>query len=65
VGWGFFGLGGQGPSLAPGNPLHLGSPVKFLAMTLVLHIVSGALNGWLIGRGLASGRARVSAPATG
>jgi len=46
MGWGFFGLGGQ--SLAPDAPLHLGSPVKFLVMTLMLHIVYGAVNGWLI-----------------
>lgn len=64
MGWGLFGLGGPGHSLAPGDPLHLGSPAKFLVMTLVLHVVYGAINGWLIGRGRASERAREGLPAT-
>jgi len=44
MGWGFFGLGGPAQSMAAQAPLHLGSPVKFLVMTLVLHIVYGAIN---------------------
>ena len=57
MGWGFFGLGGPAQSMAAQAPLHLGSPVKFLVMTLVLHIVYGAINGWLIPRRGAAGEA--------
>lgn len=50
IGWGLFGVGGPGHALPADAPLHLGSPVKYIGMTLVLHLVYGALNGWLIPR---------------
>jgi len=43
IGWGVFGFGGAG--YEPGNILHLGSPVKYIVSTLVLHL----LYGWIIG----------------
>lgn len=48
IGWGLFGLSGPAHELPPDAPLHLGNPVKYLVMTFVLHLVYGALNGWLI-----------------
>lgn len=32
------------------NPLYLDSSLKYIVMTLVLHLVYGLLNGWLIPR---------------
>ncbi len=44
IGWGVFGMNagntGDGPALA--------ATVPYVVMTLVLHVVYGALNGWLI-----------------
>ena len=50
IGWGFFGVGGPAHQLAPEAALYLGSVPKFIVMTLVLHAVYGAINGWLIPR---------------
>ena len=50
IGWGVFGFGGPAHNLAADAPLYLGNPVKFVVLTLVLHAVYGALNGWLIPR---------------
>lgn len=50
IGWGFFGFGGSGHQLPADAPLYLGSPIKYLALTFVLHMIYGALNGWLIPR---------------
>lgn len=50
IGWGVFGFGGAGHTLPPDAPLHLGNPVKYLVLTLVLHLIYGAINGWLIPR---------------
>ncbi|WP_103028873.1 hypothetical protein [Salinibacter altiplanensis] len=47
IGWGIFGVGGAGHDLAPSNPLHLGSTAKYVAATLVLHLVYGAIIGGL------------------
>lgn len=57
IGWGLFGIGGPAHALAASEPLHLGSPVKFIVLTLVLHAVYGALNGWLIPRWIRRGSA--------
>lgn len=46
IGWGVFGFGGAGHSLSPDNPLYLGSPVKYLGATLLLHLIYGAIIGW-------------------
>jgi len=48
TGWGIFGFGGSGHALPPDSPLYLGNPVKYLVLTLVLHLAYGAINGWLI-----------------
>jgi hypothetical protein len=50
IGWGLFGVGGPGHQLSPDAPLYLGAVPKFLILTLVLHAVYGAINGWLIPR---------------
>lgn len=47
IGWGFFGFGGMGHNLDPSNLLHLGSPVKYVVSTLVLHLIYGSIIGWL------------------
>jgi hypothetical protein len=47
IGWGLFGFGGAGHSLAPTDPLYLGSPVKYLVATLVLHVIYGSIIGGL------------------
>jgi hypothetical protein len=47
IGWGVFGVGGSGHELAPTDPLHLGSPVKYVGATLALHLVYGGVIGGL------------------
>jgi hypothetical protein len=64
IGWGFFGIGGPAHQLPADAPLYLGVAPKFLVMTLVLHAVYGAINGWLIPR-WAAGTARSSAQLSG
>lgn len=46
TGWGVF--GSNAGALAADAPLALNSMPKYLVMTLLLHIVYGAINGWLI-----------------
>lgn len=50
IGWGLFGFGGPGHALPADAPLYLGNPIKYVVMTLVLHLAYGAINGWLIPR---------------
>ncbi len=45
IGWGVFGFGGSGHSLAADHQLYLGSPIKYLVATIVLHLIYG----WIIG----------------
>lgn len=45
IGWGVFGFGGA--EYEPGNILHLGSPVKYIVTTLILHLLYGAIIGGL------------------
>lgn len=47
IGWGFFGFGGAGHQLSPDDPLYLGMAIKYLIGTLILHLVYGAIIGWL------------------
>ena len=47
IGWGVFGVGGTGHELAPTAPLYLGSPVKYVVATLVLHLIYGSIIGGL------------------
>ena len=47
IGWGFFGFGGAGHELPADAPLYLGSPVKYLVATLVLHLIYGSIIGGL------------------
>lgn len=42
IGWGVFGFGS---GYEPGAMLHLGSPIKYIVATLVLHLIYG----WIIG----------------
>lgn len=65
IGWGFFGIGGPAHALAASEPLHLGSPTRFMGLTLALHAAYGALNGWLIPRWIRREGARGMAGATG
>lgn len=58
IGWGIFGT--NAGSLPADAPLALTSTAKYLVVTLVLHIVYGLLNGWLIPRWVA----KVPQPAT-
>lgn len=46
IGWGVFGA--TAGSLSPEAPLALTSQTKYIVLTLVLHVVYGGLNGWLI-----------------
>jgi len=46
IGWGIFGFGGPGHQLAPSAPLYLGSSVKYVGATLVLHLIYGTIIGW-------------------
>lgn len=45
IGWGIFGFGGAGHALSPDNPLYLGSPIKYIVATLVLHLIYGSIIG--------------------
>lgn len=47
IGWGLFGFGGAGHQLDPSAPLYLGSPVKYVGATLVLHLIYGSIIGGL------------------
>lgn len=47
IGWGLFGLGGSAHQLAADNPLYLGSSVKYIVATLVLHLIYGGIIGGL------------------
>jgi hypothetical protein len=42
-----FGFGGAGHQLSPTDPLYLGSPVKYVVATLVLHLIYGGIIGGL------------------
>lgn len=55
IGWGVFGFGGAGHQLAPSAPLYLGSPVKYVVATLVLHLIYGSIIGGLTPAWIASG----------
>jgi hypothetical protein len=47
IGWGVFGFGGAGHELSPDSPLYLGSPIKYIVATLVLHLIYGSIIGGL------------------
>jgi len=47
IGWGVFGFGGAGHKLSPDSPLYLGSPIKYIVATLVLHLIYGSIIGGL------------------
>jgi len=59
TGWGIFGTAAG--SMPADAPLALNSMPKYVVMTLVLHIVYGALNGWLIPKWAASSPATETA----
>lgn len=46
IGWGLFGLKGT-PDLPADAPLYLKGGPKFIVSTLVIHLVYGAIIGWL------------------
>lgn len=45
IGWGFFGFGGANHALDPSHPLYLGSGVKYVVVTFVLHLIYGGIIG--------------------
>lgn len=45
IGWGVFGTSGSAQSLPTDHPLYLGSTVKYVVLTLVLHLVYGSIIG--------------------
>lgn len=47
IGWGIFGFGGAGHQLSPSDPLYLGSPLKYVVATFVLHLIYGTIIGRL------------------
>lgn len=47
IGWGIFGFGGSGHTLAADHPLYLGAPIKYVVATLVLHLIYGSIIGGL------------------
>lgn len=47
IGWGVFGFGGVGPTLPSNHPLHLSSTIKYIVLTLVLHLIYGTIIGTL------------------
>lgn len=47
IGWGVFGVGGANQELPPDAPLYIGDPGQFILITLLLHVVYGAIIGWL------------------
>ncbi|MFB6250035.1 MAG: hypothetical protein ABEL97_15875 [Salinibacter sp.] len=47
IGWGVFGFGGAGHTLSPSAPLYLGSPIKYIGATLLLHLIYGSIIGGL------------------
>lgn len=55
IGWGVFGVGGAGHELPPADPLYLGSPVKYVVATLVLHLIYGGIIGGLNPAWISSG----------
>lgn len=57
IGWGVFGVGGSGHTLSPDDPLYLGSPVKYVVATLLLHLIYGAIIGGLNPAWIRSGQA--------
>lgn len=61
MGWGLFGFGGTGHELAPTNPLYLGSPVKYVGATLVLHLIYGTIIGGLNSAWIPSGASEQTA----
>lgn len=48
IGWGFFGFGGPAHGLPADHPLHLGNPVKFMVVTLVMHLIYAVVLGWAV-----------------
>lgn len=60
IGWGVF--GSAAGSLPADAPLALDSAGKYIVLTLLLHVVYGALNGWLIPRWIGRAQTTVHAP---
>lgn len=59
IGWGVFGAAAG--SLSPEDPLALASQMKYIVLTLILHVVYGGLNGWLIPMWIGRNRATAGA----
>ncbi|MFB6226789.1 MAG: hypothetical protein ABEH89_00500 [bacterium] len=53
IGWGFFGFGGTEASR---EILQLGSGAKYVLLTLVLHLIYGAMIGWINSRWVVFGQ---------
>jgi len=46
IGWGFFGFGDSVASLPSDEPLALGAPLKYIMVTLFVHLIYGIVIGW-------------------
>jgi hypothetical protein len=47
IGWGTFGVGGSSTARSPSDPLYLGSSLKYVVATSVLHLIYGSIIGGL------------------
>lgn len=47
IGWGVMGFGGPNHTLPADSPLYLGSSIKYVVITLVLHLIYGGIIGAL------------------
>jgi hypothetical protein len=52
IGWGVFGVGGAAHDLSPDAPRYLGSSMKYIVATLVIHLVYGGVLGSVMPRAL-------------
>lgn len=46
IGWGLFGFGASASELPVDHPRHLGAPLKYIYVTLFVHLVYGMIVGW-------------------
>lgn len=61
IGWGVFGMGGPNHELSPDAPLHIHTAGSYILLTFLLHLLYGAIVGWLAGTWMDGGALRQSA----